>query len=166
MQELLLIRHGIAADAEPGQPDAERALTQRGRARTSAIAADLAGLLPGVDWLLTSTLVRARETAAILADALAVTQQDSLAELRPGGDPAAVYRHLAAESGGVGRVALVGHEPQMNALLGLGLTGEPLALARFRKAGIAWLRFDAGIQPGGGELVAFLPPAIAFGARS
>ena len=54
----------------------------------------------------------------------------------------------------------------MNGLLGLGLTGEPLALTRFRKAGVAWLRFEAGIQPGDGELIAFLPPAIAFGARS
>ena len=166
MQELLLIRHGIAADAEPGQPDAERALTERGRARTRAIADDLAGVLPGVDWLVSSTLVRARETAAIVADALPVTRDDTLAELQPGGAPAAVYQRLAAGAAGVERVALVGHEPQMNGLLGLGLTGEPLALTRFRKAGVAWLRFYAGIQPGGAELIAFLPPAIAFGARS
>lgn len=54
-----LLRHGDAADAAPGQCDAERPLTEKGRAQARAAGAEvrmrtggLAGLEPGLLHLL------------------------------------------------------------------------------------------------------------------
>lgn len=164
MPDVVLMRHGIAEEPVPGRSDADRALTERGRVRARAAAADLAGVLGPVDRLASSDLVRACETADLLAEAIPVSERLVLPELRPESDPEAVFRWLGALPGGV--TILVGHEPQMNLLLGVALTGTPRSLARFRKAGVAWLTFPGALRPGGGRLEAFLPPALAFSGRT
>ncbi|MDN3518617.1 phosphohistidine phosphatase SixA [Aquisalimonas lutea] len=164
MQQLLLIRHGIAEDAAPGQPDADRALTARGRERTAAVAADLAGLVERLDRLVSSDLLRARETADLIAEAVAVGEREVFPGLAPGADPGAVYTRLAGDTD-VDTIALVGHEPQMNLLLGMALTGEAIGPARFRKAGVALVEFPGPLRPGAGRLAAFLPPALGFRRR-
>jgi len=69
--EILLLRHGIAADARPGQPDAERALTGEGKQKLRALLRRLrkAGVRPAL--ILTSPYLRARQTAEIAREMLA-----------------------------------------------------------------------------------------------
>ena len=160
MPQLILVRHGIAEDAGPGQADADRALTQRGRERVIAVADTLATLLGPVDRLVSSELLRARQTADLLAEALAPEERAVFPGLAPEGAPRGVYHWLEGEAA-VETTMLVGHEPQMNGLLGLALTGEPFGLARFRKAGVAVLTFPGAPEPGAGRLEAFLPPAVS-----
>lgn len=164
MQQLLLIRHGIAEDAAPGQRDADRALTARGRERTGAVAADLAGFVERLDRLVSSDLLRARETADLIAEAVPVGEREVFSGLAPDADPGAVYTRLANATD-MATIALVGHEPQMNLLLGMALTGEAISAARFRKAGVALLEFPGLLRPGAGRLAAFLPPALGFHRR-
>ena len=162
MPQLILVRHGIAEDAGPGQADADRALTQRGRERVVAVAGTLATLLGPVDRLVSSDLLRARQTADLLAEALTPVERTVFPGLAPEGAPRGVYAWLQGEPA-VETTILVGHEPQMNALLALALTGQTAGLARFRKAGVAVVEFPGALQPGAGRLEAFLPPALLAG---
>lgn len=66
MRELLLVRHGQAEAAAWGG-DEERALTEPGRAAITAVGRALAGLGVRPDALWHSPLVRASQTAALLA---------------------------------------------------------------------------------------------------
>src|SRR4051812_12346816 len=68
--QIYLLRHGIAEDAKPGQPDSERALTGEGRDKLRRVLkrARSAELDPGV--ILSSPYRRAVETAAVAAEVL------------------------------------------------------------------------------------------------
>lgn len=69
--EILLLRHGAAADPRPGQPDAERPLTGEGKQKLRALFRRLhkAGVRPAL--ILTSPYLRARQTAEIARELLA-----------------------------------------------------------------------------------------------
>ena len=99
---LVLVRHAAAAD---GAPDELRALTPEGREQARALAAELAGERP--DAVLTSPLLRARETGEELARATGAPAQPD-ERLKPG----ATAQDVRAAVAGQGRdVVLVGHQP-------------------------------------------------------
>ena len=101
---LLLVRH---ADAAPGEPDELRALTPEGRAAARELGERLAndGVRPDV--ILTSPLLRARETGEALAAALGCPTEPT-EELAFGATAENVRR--AVEGRGETVVA-VGHQP-------------------------------------------------------
>jgi phosphohistidine phosphatase len=101
---LLLIRH---ADAVEGEPDELRHLSPDGRAAARELGKRLAeqGVRP--DALLTSPLLRARETGEALAAALGCTVEPSEA-LAPGAT-ATGLREAVADRGET--VIAVGHQP-------------------------------------------------------
>jgi phosphohistidine phosphatase len=101
---LYLVRHGEAA---PGEPDELRQLTPEGRAQARALGERLRkdGVQP--DAVLTSPLLRARETGTELARNLGVEPEpdDRLA-------PGATLEDVRAAVAGRGeRVVAVGHQP-------------------------------------------------------
>ena len=101
---LLLIRH---ADALPGEPDELRPLSSEGRAAARELGLRLAerGIRPSV--VLTSPLLRARETAEAIASALGCQSEPSDA-LAPGASAAGVR---AAVEGRGETVIVVAHQP-------------------------------------------------------
>jgi phosphohistidine phosphatase len=106
--ELYIIRHGIAAERGEEYPDdSKRPLTNEGIARLRKEAKALDKLDVAFDLILTSPLVRARQTAAILAE-------ETGAELRvePLLAPGATVEELRRAVAGIdGAVATVGHQP-------------------------------------------------------
>lgn len=113
---LFVVRH---AEAEPGEPDELRRLSPDGRAQARALGERLAGEGVRADAILTSPLLRARETGEALAGALGCTSEPSDA-LAPGANAAAVR---AAVAGRGDTVLVVGHQPdcgQIAAELGAG----------------------------------------------
>src|SRR5690242_21953176 len=115
--EIYLIRHGVAEERSDRWPDdSKRPLTSDGMARMEKTARGLARLDIGVDVILTSPLVRTRQTADILAAELdghpQIVNTDALA---PGGDYAAIVAALEKHSRRQ-RIALVGHEPAIGEL--------------------------------------------------
>jgi phosphohistidine phosphatase SixA len=102
--QLYLVRH---AEAASGDPDELRPLTQEGRAAARELAQRLAAEGVRPDAVLTSPLLRARETAAELARpaGLEAEPDDRLA---PGASPEDV-RAAAGERGQI--VVVVGHQP-------------------------------------------------------
>ena len=97
---LILVRH---AHADSGDPDELRPLSARGREEARALAEELAADAP--ELVLTSPLLRARDTAAAIAKA-------ADAELRVDDRLAAgATGILAALEGLTGTVVVVGHQP-------------------------------------------------------
>src|SRR5260370_34582850 len=94
--EIYLIRHGIAEERGDAWPDdAKRPLTEEGMARLRKAARGLTRAGVSIDLMLTSPLVRARQTAEIIAAELdpqpSIAQIDSLS---PGGGYAALSADL------------------------------------------------------------------------
>jgi hypothetical protein len=101
MTELYLIRHGIAEEQGEAWPDdAKRPLTQEGAAKLRKAVRALARLGVSLDVILTSPLVRTRQTAEIVAAGFDpkphLVTADSLA---PGGSAAAVIADLRSRPG-------------------------------------------------------------------
>jgi phosphohistidine phosphatase len=99
-----LVRH---AEAAPGDPDDLRPLTAAGKAAAGELGSRLAadGLRP--DAVLSSPLLRARQTAAELARALGA-ELEADERLAPGADADALR---AAVAGRGETVVVVGHQP-------------------------------------------------------
>lgn len=104
-----LVRHGAAEPAAAAGSDAARRLTPEGRAAFAAHARALAPRL-AVSRVVTSPLVRARETAALLAEATGARVEEDPA-LASGASDGAALLALARRLGA--GVALVGHNPEL-----------------------------------------------------
>jgi len=126
---LILIRH---ADADPGKPDELRRLNETGREQARALGEQLAANGVEPDALLTSPLLRARETGDAIAGELGCESEPNDA-LAPGATADAVRR--AVEGRGE-TVIVVGHQPDCGQIASeLGDGTEP----RFPPAGMVEL---------------------------
>jgi phosphohistidine phosphatase len=158
--QLYLVRHAIAEERGPEWPDDRlRPLTKEGAARMAREAASLVEVASRPDEILTSPLVRTRQTADILAAAwpkkIKVTEIEPLA---PGGRPRAVLQALEAFARR-GSLALVGHEPGIGELTAA-LIGMRTPLA-FKKGAVALVEVALlPPPPGSGELRWLLSPRI------
>ncbi|WP_242345391.1 phosphohistidine phosphatase SixA [Anaeromyxobacter terrae] len=151
--ELLLVRHAIAArtSSRGESADARRPLTAEGRRRMVRGARGLAALVAELDGVFPSPLVRAVETARIVADAYGLTPEEGLPALAPDRPPQEVIAWLCARRRD-GTVALVGHEPHLSRLAALLVAGDPEPLFTFRKGGACLLTLDGTPRPGGARL--------------
>ena len=157
--ELYLVRHAIAAERGPEWPDdTKRPLTERGINRFKEAVKGLRSLDVTVDEIFTSPLVRARQTAELLASGVEgkppVKVLDALA---PGHSFTSVMTQLA-KAAKRRRVALVGHEPDLGELAAH-LIGAGRALA-FKKGGICRIDIGSLSSRRAATLVWFFPPNV------
>lgn len=104
MRRLYLVRH---ADAEPGEPDELRQLSLVGREQARELGGRLRDEGVKVDAVLTSPLLRARQTAAEVGRALGVEAEPN-ERLAPG---ATADGLRAALEGRGDNVVAIGHQP-------------------------------------------------------
>jgi phosphohistidine phosphatase len=159
MLELYLIRHGVAAERGKDWPDdSKRPLTPEGVARLRKEARGLNKIDVTFDQIVTSPLVRTRQTAEVFSEELKsrppIIVSDALA---PAGTPAAVVQEITKHVRKA-RVALVGHEPNLGELAAQ-LIGARNPL-EFKKGGICRIDFDMLPPKGGGMLRWFLTPKM------
>jgi phosphohistidine phosphatase len=158
--ELYFLRHGVAGSRSEWEgDDDERPLTEDGKARMATEAATIAliGLTPGP--ILTSPLVRARQTADILAEALA--QPDNVKEderLSPGFGPKEL-KDILDDYKKYSALILVGHEPDFSRVIGR-LVGKGRVV--MKKGGLAYVDLP---NPKNlkGSLMWLIPPKILAG---
>jgi len=157
MKTLYLIRHAIAEEQCADYPnDAARPLTDEGTERFRLQVKGLRTLDVAPEVILTSPLLRCRQTAQLLADGLEGDIPLVVSEvLRPGAHPADVLEGLGAHRR-TGAIALVGHEPSMGHLAStlIGATG-PIP---FKKGSVCRIDVDAFPPRGAGVLIWMLPP--------
>ena len=147
---LYVIRHAIAEDHAPdGGGDHDRRLTKKGRRKFERLVRRLQSAGMEVDLVATSPLVRARQTAEILADTLAAPPPVVVVEaLAPGSDWQALVGWTIRQD--ARHVAWVGHAPCVGRLVALTI-GDGSAAIRMQKGAVAAIRLDDG--PGqAGEL--------------
>ena len=159
MSELYLVRHGIAAERGKEWPDdSKRPLTHKGIARMREVASGLKDLEVSFDLILTSPLVRARQTADLLHQGLGGSiPLEETAQLAPGGRPADLIELLRTKKK-IDRVALVGHEPDLGQLAAF-LIGARAPLV-FKKGGVCRIDFEKFPPVPPGHLVWFALPKM------
>ena len=155
---LYLVRHGVAAEQGPAYPnDDDRPLTSDGVERLRVQVAGLLELDVRLDRIVTSPLVRAKQTAETLAAGLGCAAPlVTVDALRPGGRFDALMAALARLED-ARSIALVGHMPSIGEIAAK-LVGakEPLA---FKKGSVCRIDF-AAMPPaaGSGRLYWHIPP--------
>ena len=160
--ELYIMRHGIAVTRGAGSfaDDAKRPLTPEGKMKVQEIAQGLLRVDFEVDWIVTSPLVRAVETAEIVSDALRPGVPTDFAEaLKPGGSPEGLITFLARHPERR-RVLVVGHEPDLSEMAARLVGAGRNANLGFKKGGCCLIRFTEFPPKAPGELVWWLTPRI------
>jgi phosphohistidine phosphatase len=149
--ELYVVRHGLAEERGEAWPDdTKRPLTEEGMTRMRKAARGLARLGVVVDVVMTSPLVRARQTAEIVAAAIDPKPSLVTAEsLAPGGSFAAVVADLEKHARKT-RIALVGHEPGIGELAAR-LIGSRHAI-EFKKGAVCRIDVETLPPSGPGDL--------------
>lgn len=155
--EIIVFRHGIALDYEEAQQlgfsDPERPLTDKGRQRARMAAAGLRAALSGspVDTMVSSTYLRARQTADILTDYLDNPPLLETHALAPDADVQALDAWLHGRSP-QSRLLIVGHEPHLSRWVSWSLTRRTDRLLSFKKAGSCLVEFPGPAEGGTGSL--------------
>ena len=154
--EIWLLRHAVAEDRAKSGRDADRELTEDGHKRARDVARGLAELEPGIELVLTSPYVRARQTAEPAAKALRLASKlRETGSLEPASDPQEILDEVRAEK--VEAVLLVGHEPHLGTLLGRLVSGRAGLEMPMRKAAVARLTWTGS---GPATLRALLPAGV------
>jgi phosphohistidine phosphatase len=147
--ELLIIRHAIAfeRDRHRWRDDGARPLSPAGKRRSRRAAAGLKELSQAPDRLLTSPLIRAKQTAQILTEIAGWPPAEVAPELLPGKAALAILNLLGKDRSQ--RVALVGHQPGLGALLAACLVGSDSAIPiELKKNAVACLSFEGSARAG------------------
>ena len=155
---LLLVRHGIAAPLGRGiTRDEDRPLTATGVRRLRQVAAGLVRVAPRPRAILTSPLLRARQTADLLARAWGKLRPEIVAALTTGNEPG--LRRALTRFADDDTVVIVGHEDWLSELTARLLGSTSSASFRFRKGGVALIETKARVLSQG-TLVCVIPPRV------
>jgi phosphohistidine phosphatase len=171
---LYLIRHGIAEDIASMTPadkdvynhsqierDELRSLTKVGRKKIAQVADRLARLDVTFDLIVTSPLVRARQTAEILTDKQLSDRLEVCDDLKPIGNLPAWLMLWQARTFDrpISTLAIVGHEPNLSHWAELFVFGKVVDRLVLKKGGIIGLKFDDDrLAIGTAQLMCLLPP--------
>ncbi|MGJ3250440.1 MAG: phosphohistidine phosphatase SixA [Elainellaceae cyanobacterium] len=146
--DVYLIRHGIAAERGTYAHDDERPLTETGDRKTRKVAQRLHELQIRFDLILTSPLVRAQQTAAILKEANLATNIEISDDLSPNGDFKSWLAWLAQwRSSDTTCLALVGHQPDLSNWAEILTWGSARNQIVLKKAGIIGMALPASGSP-------------------
>ncbi len=157
--ELVFLRHGLAAAREEWKgDDDDRPLTAEGVDRTKEVVRGLRALKVRPDVILSSPLLRARETAEIAKKGLIT---DAKVELADELTPSAASDQLIARIADLAEkpvILCVGHEPHISTTISTMVSGRTAASVEVKKAGACCIRFTGIPKAGAGTLLWLLPP--------
>ena len=157
VKEVYFLRHGEAGKASGRGRDFDRPLTPEGIARLEREAHFIAGLHLELDAILTSPLVRARQTAEIFARALGLTGSLDVDERLAPGFGVEALRDIMGDHPKAGSLVLVGHEPDFSAAISQCTGGGRVEC---KKGAVARVDFDDLSKPLSGILAWLLPPRV------
>lgn len=149
MIELYLIRHGLAGKSlEDEAKDEARPLKKKGKEVMKDVAKALKKLDVCFDAILTSPLLRSKQSAEIIhaycGNAKKVTETGLL-------KPAASFSNLIKllnKFKGSKKIALVGHEPFLSSFASYCLSNDKNSFINLKKSGIIKLEVDEVVKPG------------------
>ena len=157
-QTLYVLRHGTAVNrGDPAYPlDSDRPLTIKGIKRMRRIADGMRRIRLGFDVILSSPYRRALESAFVVAREYEAGESlQTIQALKAEVLPEEVIRTLLGKFSTCGRLLLVGHEPQLSALVSTLTSGSAGARPLLKKGGLCKLQVD-GLQVGKCATLAWL----------
>lgn len=124
--------------------DHDRPLTPEGRRRLRRSVAGMNAIDVRFDRVVTSPLVRAAQTAAIVMKAMSLPKEALIvsAHLAPGGSRRELIREINDLAPDSENMVLVGHEPDLSELIGLLCSGSAAASIRLKKGSLAKLEVE------------------------
>jgi len=158
--KIYVVRHGIAEERSPGvEGDPGRRLTPAGAELMKQEARALAALDLGLDVILTSPLVRAVQTAQILAEAIGARNGFRADQRLAPGFTARHLGEIVSEHRSAKAVLIVGHEPSLSEVVGQVTGGSRVTL---KKGGIARIDIE-GHDLTHAVIAWLLPPRLVNG---
>ena len=157
---LYLMRHAHALDVGEGniRRDSERPLSRKGEDITQHMARQLNRSGVKLDLIATSPLLRAKQTAEIIAKGLGHVPVDLCLDLSPAAGTATLPSSLPLDE--MDSVMLVGHMPDLCELASTLIFGKPSHGVSFKKAAICKISFAGRCTAGHGTLEWLLTPAM------
>jgi phosphohistidine phosphatase len=157
--QIYLLRHGIAEDAKPGQPDAERALTGDGRDKLRRVLkrARSADVEAGV--ILSSPYRRAVETAAVAAEVLGYKGEIvRIRALEPEASPFDAWEEIRRRKD-ERAILLASHEPLMSSMAAF-LLDSPALRVEMKKGALVRIDCERFGPKAAGVLKWMLTPGV------
>ncbi len=145
--ELVVVRHAKAEEkSDFTGNDRLRPLVDEGREKMRDVAEALHTLIPQIDHLVASPLVRAQQTAEIIKEEYKIEEIETTETLSPAADRNEFLKFLKTKSP-TDTVCIVGHEPDLGELCSWLLSGNSNSFIPFRKSGVCILEFPDTISP-------------------
>ncbi|MBC8000240.1 MAG: phosphohistidine phosphatase SixA [Leptolyngbya sp.] len=157
------MRHASAVERLGGAivNDSQRPLTEEGRQEARSVANALKKMNTRPNFIVSSPLVRTRQTAEIIQEVLGIDGELKIADgLAPGGTASEVFKNLK-KLPPFEEIFLVGHEPDIGRISADLMLAGPEVMLPFKKAAV--IRVDVQDLPPSwpGTLKWFLNPKIA-----
>ena len=156
-KRVCFFRHGPAAPPGEAVSQEDRPLTEEGAGKTRRAALGVRALDPGIDAVLSSPLLRARQTAEILAEVLGLPEPRFTDRLLPdvgGPDLLGCLGEVKADA-----PVLVGHEPSLSAAVAALLGAPETGAIQMKKAGLAVVDLVSSSPRPRGTLVLLVTPS-------
>ena len=160
--KLYILRHGIAfpRDGNEVLSDESRKLTPEGKSKLVKTAKGLQRLGVEFDWIVTSPLVRALETAQAISETMkSEAPLDVCTALRPGASIEKLLAFLRKKKERK-NILLVGHEPDLSLLAAQWIGAGMDANLTLKKGGCCLIESERLPDHGPGRLIWWLPPRV------
>lgn len=155
--DLLILRHGDAGRSSLSPGDSKRSLTSEGRQEVVDLSNGILSLKIKLDGVLTSPLLRAKQTAEIVAKSLKYKGEiKELDSLKPEGNRLEFYSALSKLKQD-STILVVGHEPYLSEMIGEAISQSGCRI-NLKKAGMAKIRVTSTLPKIKGELRWLLTP--------
>ncbi len=155
--DLFILRHGEAGRHSLSPGDSKRPLTSEGRQEIADLSNGLQSLKIKLDCIFTSPLLRAKQTAEVVAKSLKYNGKiEELDSLKPEGSRLEFYASLSKlKRDSV--VLVVGHEPYLSEMISEAISQSDCRI-RLKKAGLARIKVISILPKIKGELRWLLAP--------
>lgn len=164
--QIYILRHAVAVPrGTPGYPNDDRPLTEDGISKMTENAKGINIISGGFDVIISSSLIRALDTAKITAEAVGYTKEITITQyLLPGSVQKNLYKFLSSYND-TEKILLVGHEPHLG-YLASSFLGINNSVVELKKGAICRIDID-NIPPGkAGKMIYLIQPrelrAIAY----
>jgi len=156
--DLFILRHGEADQrSKTTISDTKRSLTDSGKKEVEEISKALVKLGIKFDYVFSSPLVRAQQTASIILKEIKCKNHENLVQLSPEGDRSELYNKLSLLKQD-SSVLLVGHEPYLSQLVSEAISDATNCRIDLKKAGLVRIRTFSCIPKLRGEIRWLLTP--------
>ncbi len=156
--DLFILRHGEAGRSSPAaRDDSKRTLTIDGEKEIKYISKGIKELGIEFDYVFTSPLLRARQTAVLVSKTVTIKNQiKELDELKPEGNKLQLY-HKLSNLRQDSSILVVGHEPYLGELIAETISNGECRID-LKKGGLARIRVITILPKLRGELRWLLTP--------